>query len=150
MSRGQYDAVRLDLPLEELRAIARAHRVEGEVCGDRFEIGAEQRETVGRFVPGQDEALVRRDIGVEPPSLEAVLEGGGLVDLGCHPDKRIGSSTYRGEVPTHLVSYCPEAGTDAAKAADRARAARRLFGEGRQAQSRRSGAMGPNQGQKPF
>ncbi|MDQ3033910.1 MAG: hypothetical protein M3Y87_15950 [Myxococcota bacterium] len=50
MSRGQYDAVRIDLPIEELRAISRAQRVEGEVCGDRFEIGAEQRETVGRFV----------------------------------------------------------------------------------------------------
>lgn len=50
MTRGQYDAVRLDLPIEELRAIAGARRVEGEVCGDRFEIGEEQRETVGRFV----------------------------------------------------------------------------------------------------
>jgi hypothetical protein len=50
MTRGQYDAVRIDLPIEELRAIGGARQVSGEVCGDRFEIGAEQRETVQRFV----------------------------------------------------------------------------------------------------
>lgn len=55
LSRGVYDAVRLNLPIETLRAIAHAERVEGEVCGDRFEIGAEQRATVARFVQRFDE-----------------------------------------------------------------------------------------------
>lgn len=58
LSRGVYDAVRLNLPIETIRAIARAQRVEGEVCGDRFELGAEQRATVARFVQRFDELAV--------------------------------------------------------------------------------------------
>lgn len=50
MSRGVYDAVRLDLPIETLRAMAHARTVEGLVCGDRFEVGPAQRATLGRFV----------------------------------------------------------------------------------------------------
>lgn len=58
LSSGVYDAVRVELPIETLRAIARAGRVEGEVCGDRFEIGVEQRATVARFVQRFDELAV--------------------------------------------------------------------------------------------
>ncbi|WP_157069509.1 hypothetical protein [Sandaracinus amylolyticus] len=69
LTRGVYDAVRLDLSIETLRAIARADRVEGEVCGDRFEIGAEQRATVARFVERFDDLAVPSEpLRGAPPS----------------------------------------------------------------------------------
>lgn len=58
MVSGVYDAVRIDLGIEDLRAIAGARRVLGTVCGDRIEIGDEQRETVRRFVDQFDSLAV--------------------------------------------------------------------------------------------
>lgn len=58
MSGGVYDAVRIDLGIEDLRAIARAHRVEGVVCGDPFVLEAPQRATVRRFVESFDDLAV--------------------------------------------------------------------------------------------
>jgi hypothetical protein len=58
MSSGVYDAVRVTIGIEEVRAIASANRVEGRVCGDTLEIGVEQRATLRRFVEQFDRLAV--------------------------------------------------------------------------------------------
>lgn len=58
MPQGVYDAVRIDLDIEDLRAIARARRVEGVVCGDPMVIDAPQRATVRSFVEQFDDLAV--------------------------------------------------------------------------------------------
>jgi hypothetical protein len=63
MRSGVYDAVGLELGIEDLRAIADAERVHGTVCGDRFEIGSPQRATVAAFLEHFD----RLAIPFEPP-----------------------------------------------------------------------------------
>lgn len=58
MEQGVYDAVRIDLGIEDLRAIGAAGAVEGVVCGDRFVLDAPQRATVQSFVEQFDDLAV--------------------------------------------------------------------------------------------
>lgn len=71
MSRGVYDAVRIDVGIDELRAVARARHVEGSVCGDRLELGDAQRDTLRRFVDSFDDLAVPRG-----PTRGATIERG--------------------------------------------------------------------------
>ena len=50
-----YDAIAVDLGIEELRRIARAGHVAGTVCGDPIVLGAAQLETLRRFLQQFDE-----------------------------------------------------------------------------------------------
>lgn len=50
MPGGVYDAVRVDLRIDQLRGMAAARRVAARVCGDEVELDAAQRATLGRFV----------------------------------------------------------------------------------------------------
>lgn len=50
MHGGVYDAVRMELPIETVRAMARARDVRGTICGDPFVLDASQRETLEDFV----------------------------------------------------------------------------------------------------
>ncbi len=50
MHGGQYDAVRVELPIETVRAMAGAREVRGTICGDPFVLGAAQRGTIEDFV----------------------------------------------------------------------------------------------------
>ncbi len=50
MHGGVYDAVRMELPIETVRAIARAHEVRGTICGDTFALDDAQRGTLADFV----------------------------------------------------------------------------------------------------
>ena len=60
MEGGVYDAVRVDLPIEAIRAMAGAREVSGTICGDPIAIGEAQRETLRDFVR-QFDALARPD-----------------------------------------------------------------------------------------
>lgn len=50
MRGGVYDAVRMELPIETVRAMARAREVHGSVCGDTFALDDAQRGTLADFV----------------------------------------------------------------------------------------------------
>lgn len=50
MHGGVYDAVRMELPIETVRAMASAHDVRGTICGDPFVLDAAQRGTLEDFV----------------------------------------------------------------------------------------------------
>lgn len=78
MGEGAYDAVRIDLGIEDLRAIARAERVEGVVCGDRFVLEAPQRATVRRFIEAFDDLAIPRG----PSSAEPIEYGPDVVIPG--------------------------------------------------------------------
>jgi hypothetical protein len=54
MDDGVYDAVLLRLGVHQLRAMARAGRVEAIVCGDPIALTAAQRRMLGRFVRAFD------------------------------------------------------------------------------------------------
>lgn len=58
MSHGVYDAVRVDLPIEDVRRLAAAPSVRGEVCGDPIELGAEQQRAVRLFLDRFDDLAV--------------------------------------------------------------------------------------------
>ncbi len=60
MRGGVYDAVRMDLPIETLRAMSVARDVHGTVCGDVFTLDAPQRATLAAFVEQFDQ-LARPD-----------------------------------------------------------------------------------------
>ncbi|GAB4196136.1 MAG: hypothetical protein OHK0013_03060 [Sandaracinaceae bacterium] len=45
-----YDALRLEVGIDVLRRMARAHTVRGEICGDPFELPEVQRATLRAFV----------------------------------------------------------------------------------------------------
>ncbi|MCB9592089.1 MAG: hypothetical protein H6719_05095 [Sandaracinaceae bacterium] len=85
---GHYDAVQVQLDVLALRKIARARRVVGVACGDRFVITDDQRDSVRRFVewfdvlavPGQlRDAPWYREVGPRPELLP--LEDDGEEDL---------------------------------------------------------------------
>ncbi len=51
LSQGHvYDAVRVRVPIERLRALSLSEEVRGDVCGDGFVLDVEQRATLRRFV----------------------------------------------------------------------------------------------------
>lgn len=50
MHGGVYDAIRMELPIETVRAMARAHEVRGTICGDTFVLDDAQRGTLADFV----------------------------------------------------------------------------------------------------
>src|SRR5262249_51674117 len=50
MHGGVYDAVRMELPIETVRAMARADDVRGSVCGDTFVLDDAQRGPLADFV----------------------------------------------------------------------------------------------------
>jgi hypothetical protein len=60
MHGGVYDAVRMELPIEAVRAMASAREVRGTICGDSFALLPAQRETLADFVRSFD-ALARPD-----------------------------------------------------------------------------------------
>lgn len=89
MEGGVYDAVRVELRIDQVRRMARARSLRGDVCGDPIELGAPQRGTIRRFVEWFDriatparteDAPVFRDVG---PSLD-VLPNEEL-EPGPHP-----------------------------------------------------------------
>lgn len=89
MEGGVYDAVQLELGIEQLRRLARARRARGAVCGDPLEIGASQRATLADFVDwfdrlampaGEGKVPAYREIG---PVLERLPRE--EVDPGPHP-----------------------------------------------------------------
>jgi hypothetical protein len=65
MHGGVYDAVRMELPIEAVRAMARATDVRGAVCGDTFVLDHAQRATLADFVRHFD-ALARPDRVPQP------------------------------------------------------------------------------------
>ncbi len=50
MRGGVYDAMRMELPIEQVRAMARAREVRGSICGDSFVLDDAQRGTLADFV----------------------------------------------------------------------------------------------------
>lgn len=50
MRGGVYDAMRMELPIEDVRAMARAREVRGSICGDSFVLDDAQRGTLADFV----------------------------------------------------------------------------------------------------
>jgi hypothetical protein len=50
MHGGVYDAFRMQLPIETVRAMARARDVQGTICGDTFAFDTAQRATLADFV----------------------------------------------------------------------------------------------------
>lgn len=50
MQSGVYDAVTVDITIEDVRAMSRAHDVSVEVCGDRVALRREQLRDLGGFV----------------------------------------------------------------------------------------------------
>jgi hypothetical protein len=50
MPGGVYDAVRMELPIETVRAMAGARDVRGTICGDHFVLDDAQRGTIADFV----------------------------------------------------------------------------------------------------
>lgn len=70
MDGGIYDAVQLELGIHQLRAMARAHRVEATVCGDPVAVSSAQRRLLGRFVRFFDRIAAPRQHGDAPPFRE--------------------------------------------------------------------------------
>lgn len=56
---AMYDAIRVELSIEEIRRLAAAHHIEGSVCGDPLALGPEQLETLRAFVDQFDELATR-------------------------------------------------------------------------------------------
>lgn len=50
-----YDAIRIELPIEEVRRMAAASRLHGTVCGDALELGSEQLATLRAFLTEFDD-----------------------------------------------------------------------------------------------
>ena len=77
---GAYDAVRVELTIEELRAMAHAPVVQGTVCGDPFALGDAQRATLRAFVDEFDELATERapsretELPLAPPDPDAPEE----------------------------------------------------------------------------
>ncbi len=69
MEGGVYDAVRMELPIETLRAMAAARHVHGTICGDPFALDAPQRATLAAFVQ-QFDLLARPDHAPEETHTE--------------------------------------------------------------------------------
>jgi hypothetical protein len=66
MDGGVYDAVRLELGIQEVRLMSRAHRLSATVCGDRVEITSAQRRSLVRFVSAFDELAAPIPLDEEP------------------------------------------------------------------------------------
>lgn len=56
---AMYDAIRLEMSIEEVRRLAAAARIDGSVCGDSITLGPEQLETLRAFVVQFDELATR-------------------------------------------------------------------------------------------
>lgn len=69
MTGGVYDAVRMELPIETLRAMSVARDVHGTICGDDFALDAPQRATLAAFVQ-QFDLLARPDHAPEETHTE--------------------------------------------------------------------------------
>lgn len=84
MHGGVYDAVRMELPIEAVRAIADAREVRGTICGDPFVLDDAQRGTLADFVRHFD-LLARPDrvpretpaqMGPHEPDMPGVADEG--------------------------------------------------------------------------
>jgi hypothetical protein len=68
---AMYDAIRIDLSIEEVRRLASAESIAGSVCGDPLALGPEQLETLRAFVLQFDELATRRSPGRATETLRA-------------------------------------------------------------------------------
>jgi hypothetical protein len=57
---ASYDAIRIELPIEEVRRLTTASGLGGSVCGDRLVLGPAQLATLRAFVSEFDELATRR------------------------------------------------------------------------------------------
>jgi hypothetical protein len=56
---AMYDAIRVEMSIEEVRRLAAARHIDGSVCGDPIALGPEQLETLRAFVIQFDELATR-------------------------------------------------------------------------------------------
>jgi len=56
---AMYDAIRVEMTIEEVRRLAAASHIEGSVCGDRLTLGPEPLATLRAFVAQFDELATR-------------------------------------------------------------------------------------------
>lgn len=77
---AMYDAIRVDMSIEEVRRLATASRIDGSVCGDRLALGPEALATLRAFVTEFDALATRTRPGratepltaPEDPDLEEI------------------------------------------------------------------------------
>jgi hypothetical protein len=68
---AMYDAISIDMSIEELRQLAAATHIEGSVCGDRLALGPAPLATLRAFVAQFDELATRTRRGRATEALTA-------------------------------------------------------------------------------